>query len=231
MQYDPDSALSYEGYARILQLQNRLLGIIFLLLCLLLLLALSIVVLSLTKRTEMFPVVIDKLTGRTEIIENDLSNISWDTITLLDNSHIHDYVIARERYTPAFIQTDHETATRYTCNQEVLTELQLRVDLDNPQNVFSLYGKGTVIPDIKAITYLRSTDDVPEDVAPSEQMRYYTVRFKRTINRAKSNNPQTINHQLIIGVNYSERAESAMKMRLNPLGFCVHSYNLTTITG
>ena len=166
-------------------------------------------------------------------------------MTALDHQYISQYIVGRERFTPATAQEDWDTVNRFTCADAVLKKAFENVDRGDPNNYFNRYKNATVQPVIVSINYLKGGGNIynqvwnendpyrPEaketsQVANGElSIRYYSVMFAREI---KGLGEDTLNYQTIIGVDYTEKTEQAGKKRLNPFGFCVYSYDTTRMT-
>lgn len=203
---------------------------IWLLIAALCLALVAVVSLAVTKRVETVPVLVNEITGQVSQVTTDITDLKMSTIEALDHSYINTYVIASERFTDTQIEEDYRTVDRFTCSRGVSDTFYKNVDLADPNNYFDRYPGGSVQPEIESINFFKKAGDVkPENKNISEDIRYYTVIFSRTISgpALETKKPR---YSLIIGVDYTEKAESAITKRLNPFGFCVYSYQKTVIT-
>ena len=210
--------------------RQRLWLAVYLLIGALILSLVAVVALAMSKRTEVVPFLVNELTGEVRPVSTSVADLRMSTLEALDHFYINAYVIAAERYTQTQIEEDFNTVQRFTCANSVYKTFYENVDLASPNNYFDRYPGATVQPEIESINFFKKGGDIkPKDEQISEELRYYTVIFSRTIAGAsiKTKRPR---YSLIIGVDYTEKAESALKKRNNPFGFCVYSYQKTTIT-
>jgi type IV secretory pathway component VirB8 len=175
---------------------------------------------------EVLPFSVNANTGEVRLVDTSMAGLRQDTVEALDHQYISQYVIAYERYTRVQIQQDWETVKRFTCESSVLSQYEKKLDTDNDSNYFDRYGDISVIPEIDSINFFKKGSAVlPVSDSVLTGTRYYNVAFRL----ASDGGDAPRRYSLIVGVDFTEKTESAAKKRINPFGFCVFAYDKTSI--
>lgn len=212
-----DSARSFiEKDNASIRAQNRI-YLIFAFVCLFIALIAVIAVVFLTplKKVEPYIMRVDNSTGKVDVI-SVLPRVTQSYDRVVDNHFLSLYVQYRESYDWQTI-SDFYAATKLMSNPQVsanYTKLYGRDNVNSPVN--SLKNQYRILVRINSISYIGKT----------AQIRFTKIKIPVVPN--ETDQIQEFNYLATVTFKYENKEMSSVQRQVNPLGFTVTSYNISS---
>jgi len=165
------------------------------------------------KRTEPYLIRVDAAAGTVDVVPRYVPTMELpEAVT---RHLVTEYVMARERYAPAFAEADYRQVSAYqsAAMNQALSTLWARGNPDSPLNRYS--DRATLRVKVNAVSFLKRVSGEPMIV----QVRFETGLITM-VGAAEDR------HQFVatLQASYTEPASEAETRALNPLGFRVLEY-------
>ncbi|MCV2508821.1 MAG: type IV secretion system protein [Neisseriaceae bacterium] len=176
----------------------------------------AVMLLTPLKTVEPYLIKVDKNTGQTEIITTlDKERKSYSEV--IDNHFLSQYVMFRESYDWERI-SDYYAATKLMSNDVVRAQYIKFYGKDNinsPVNTFK--NRYRILVKISSISYIGST----------AQVRFRKIKVP-TMSSREDEVPQEFHYLATINFDYQDKEMTSAQRQVNPLGFTVTSYEVSS---
>ena len=186
--------------------------------CVLALIAMTALMLLMPLKEKVpVPILVDRITGETRIVDTTIDINRLDAIAALDRYWINRYVQSRETFDLTTLETDYAIVERLSCPKTFQSYAAL-FRTDNPNNYYTVYKDHTVTVTVNTISRFEDAG------APADDYRVYAINAERHIqNRQHAGAGDTaikrIPYQILLAVKFTQVSVEERLVRDNPLGF------------
>ena len=120
------------------------------------------------------PILVDRVTGETRVIDTAIDINRLDAIGALDRYWINRYIQARETFDPATLEADYAVVERLSC-AETFNAYAWLYNAENPDNYYTVYKDHTVAVAVNTINRFEDTG------AAAGEYRVYAVNAEGLI--------------------------------------------------